>query len=129
VSGEGEIVRDGVPQRVEVLGIEPRFERVTADHKLRLLRKKLGYELAEFYEADGDEEQMGELADLIEVAFQISYELRRRNSSLRSLLERKANKKARVGGFDGGTVLAWSTHEQRENEEGMGAIVEIFPTA
>ncbi len=92
------LVRDFIPDMIDLDGLECETRIVKKDELYTYLKKKLDEEVAEFYEAD----EVEELADIMEVLFAIAKLLGYTEDELVST--RRIKRKER-GGFDEGIVL------------------------
>lgn len=96
------LVRDNIPQKIQLGGESVRFARLAGDQLLRVLREKLVEEAYEALDASDHNAIIDELADVEEVIEGILKQLKVKR---RELTERQRGKKAKAGGFDQGFVL------------------------
>lgn len=100
------LVRDKIPEIIDVDYKICDFEMIDGRRKFRLLQKKLQEEVNEFL---ADNRNMDELADIIEVTFAIADIL---GVSEEELLKIRAKKREERGGFEHGVFL--KTVEERK---------------
>ncbi|MCM0647364.1 nucleoside triphosphate pyrophosphohydrolase [Clostridium swellfunianum] len=92
------LVRDNIPEIIIKSGRSCIIRRAGAEDKYELLKYKLREEVEEFLEEDNLEE----LADIMEVLFSLADGLGYRE---KNLIEKREEKKAERGGFKEGIVL------------------------
>jgi predicted house-cleaning noncanonical NTP pyrophosphatase (MazG superfamily) len=92
------LVRDGIPELIEADGERPVTRRVEDEEYEDYLAAKLVEEAEEYAES----RQPGELADVFEVIAAICEAT---DVSLEAIEARRAEKRARRGGFEEGVVL------------------------
>jgi predicted house-cleaning noncanonical NTP pyrophosphatase (MazG superfamily) len=103
------LVRDGLPELIEERGDCPITRRVAGDEYGDYLAAKLVEEAEEYAES----RQPGELADVFEVVTAICEAT---DVSLEAIEARRAEKRARRGGFEEGIVLERVERGGRESE-------------
>jgi predicted house-cleaning noncanonical NTP pyrophosphatase (MazG superfamily) len=74
MGADGKLVRDRIPEIIRANGEEPTIYRADADEYRWRLREKLGEEVGEFLDADGDQ-AVEELADVLEVVYALAADL------------------------------------------------------
>jgi predicted house-cleaning noncanonical NTP pyrophosphatase (MazG superfamily) len=96
------VVRDGIPERLERLGLHPVVRRLDGPALALGLRAKLDEEAAEFDAATDRESRLGELADVLEVVVALAAA---EGADEAELLRRRAAKAAARGAFAEGWLL------------------------
>lgn len=104
------LVRDKIPSQIEKSGKKCSFRNIANDSEyLHLLREKLIEEFDEYRDAKTGDEQIEELADILEVIYAMNdfynrHQLQRRyNDILNKLFEKHSEK----GGFDNRIFLEY----------------------
>ena len=92
------LVRDRIPEIIENSGNHCEVEVVNDEIALEYLYKKLNEEVTELLE----DKNLEEIADIIELLFSIGNKY---GYSEEDILNRRANKKAKSGGFEYNIVL------------------------
>ena len=87
------LVRDKIPEIIEVSGKTCETEILSDEEYLKMLDKKLDEELAEYHQ----EQNIEELADLLEVLYATA---KARGYSIEELEKVRVEKKKARGGFD-----------------------------
>ena len=87
------LVRDKIPEIIEVLGKACETEILSDEEYLQMLDKKLDEELAEYHQ----EQNIEELADLLEVLYATA---KARGYSIEELEQVRVEKQKARGGFD-----------------------------
>lgn len=92
------LVRDKIPEIIRADGKECEIRIVEGKEKIQLLEKKLNEEVNEFFE----DNNLEELADVMEVLFGLAKEL---GYSESDLMKKREEKKEERGGFEDGIKL------------------------
>ncbi len=95
------LVRDRIPEIIKASGKQCRVAQVSGKDFIVALQKKLLEEVEEFLHSDCDLE---ELADILEVVEALAAQM---GSNLGEIMELKAVKKEKRGGFEKGIWLEW----------------------
>lgn len=90
------LIRDKIPQIIEATGKKAKVRILEEKEYIKMLTIKLQEELDEYKVASG-EEQIAELADLVEVVYAI---LNNRNVSIEDFEKIRLSKKDERGGFE-----------------------------
>lgn len=90
------LIRDKIPQIIEATGKKAKVRILEEEEYMEMLTNKLQEELDEYNVANG-EEQIAELADLVEVVYAI---LNNRNISIAEFEKIRLSKKEERGGFE-----------------------------
>lgn len=90
------LIRDKIPQIIEATGKKAKVRILEEEEYMKMLTIKLQEELDEYKVASG-EEQIAELADLVEVVYAI---LANRNVSIAEFEKIRLSKKEERGGFE-----------------------------
>ena len=96
------LVRDGIPNKIRNNGEEAVTVQVQNDVLNQLLKRKLVEEALEVLDASGEEDLIAEAADILEVLEGI---LKQNGIGMEKVEKKKANKHAKVGGFEEGIYL------------------------
>lgn len=92
------LVRDKIPQIIEQDGKQVKIEKLKSNNLIKVLNQKLDEELAEYKE----NEEIEELADLVEVIYGI---LNHRGVSISEFESIRENKNNERGSFNEGILL------------------------
>ncbi len=95
------LIRDRIPEIIEKTGKQYSSKNIEQDELLRALKVKLEEEVQEFQNSDND---LGELADVLEVIEALAEHLGSSFSEVRGIQERKRSER---GGFSKGILLEW----------------------
>ncbi|MBR3119068.1 nucleoside triphosphate pyrophosphohydrolase [Oceanobacillus profundus] len=96
------LVRDRIPEILKNAGKDLKTETLNHDRYILELKKKLSEEVGEYQSASTKEEELEELADILELVHSL---LGIHGASFDELEQIRADKAAKRGGFDEKTFL------------------------
>lgn len=96
------LVRDKIPEKIEKNGERAVTAELEKDIFIRLLKRKLVEESLEVLDAEGTDDLITELADVMEVIDGI---VRQKGIVFQDILDRKEKKRKKTGGFEKGVYL------------------------
>ena len=96
------LVRDRIPEILKKAGKDLKTETLNHDRYILELKKKLSEEVGEYQSASTKEEELEELADILELVHSL---LGIHGASFDELEQIRADKAAKRGGFDEKTFL------------------------
>ena len=102
------LVRDGIPARLDAMGIRHGTRTARPDELEGLLLAKLQEEVAELLAATTEDDILGEIADVSEVLVALA---ERYGADTAEMRARQGAKHQDRGGFERGIVLLWTETE------------------
>lgn len=99
------LVRDGIPTRLDAVGVRYETRTASSDEIGTLLFAKLQEEVGELLGATTDDEALDEIADISEVLAALAS---RHGADEAQMRARQSAKRDDRGGFDRGIVLRWT---------------------